>query len=94
LQRKFCRLAFDQGKKYYSSQKDQEKAISAFERYLERFPFHDEALYLCGVCEIQRNKSYEAIERFDKVSNAYSLKRNALLFTSIAYNKLGNSHLR
>jgi outer membrane protein assembly factor BamD (BamD/ComL family) len=83
-----------EAKKYYYSQKDQERAVEAFERYLERFPSHDEALYLCGVSEVQLNKYYEAIERFDKISNAYSLKRNALLFTSIAYNKLGNSHLR
>lgn len=50
-----------QAKSLYHAQSHIERAIDAFEKYLDVFPSHDEALYLCGVCLIQMERLEAAV---------------------------------
>ena len=41
-----------EAKAIYHSQDNLDKAVEAFHKFLEAHPDHDEALYLCAVCEV------------------------------------------
>ncbi len=77
-----------QAKAAYHTQQDLNQAIALFQQYLAFSPRCNEALYLCGVCELKVGNPERALALLGIVSDSYPGKPNAMLLEAMALNKL------